>query len=157
VTSSASRLGALDHGGIALAYAVALLVTPITGLLAIGSVAFVIISDGRRRRRETASLWMAGVPLRLVRRAQTLEATIVLGSALVVGALIGYVTDSLALASLPQFLAGSGGLTVSHTVPIVPFACAVALFGVLLAAAVAVSTRLVMGGNRVRQDSGYAE
>jgi putative ABC transport system permease protein len=156
-TSTATRLDQLDHGGIALAYAVALIVTPIAGLLAIGSVAFVIISDGRRRRRETASLWMAGVPLRVVRRAHTLETTMILGSALVVGAVIGFVTDSLALSSLPQFVTGTGGLTISRSVPIVPFLCAVGIFGVLLAGAVEVSTRLVMGGRHTRQDSGFME
>jgi putative ABC transport system permease protein len=156
-TSASTRLGQLDHGGIALAYAVALIVTPIAGLLAIGSVAFVIISDGRRRRRETASLWMAGVPMRTVRRAHLLETTVILGAALVVGAVIGFVTDSLALSSLPQFVAGTGGLTISRSVPIVPFVCAVGVFGVLLAVAVEVSTRLVMGGRHTRQDSGFME
>ncbi len=157
VTSAAIRLGQLNHGGIALAYAVALIVTPIAGLLAIGSVAFVIISDGRRRRRETASLWMAGVPMRTVRRAHLLETTVILSAALVVGAVIGFVTDSLALSSLPQFVAGSGGLAISRSVPIVPFLCAVGMFGVLLAIAVEVSTRLVMGGRHTRQDSGFME
>jgi hypothetical protein len=156
-TSAATRLGQLNHGGIALAYAVALIVTPIAGLLAIGSVAFVIISDGRRRRRETASLWMAGVPLRTVRRAQLLETTVILGAALVVGAVIGFVTDSLALSSLPQFVAGTGGLTISRSVPIVPFLCAVGAFGILLGVAAEVSTRVVMGGRHTHQDSGFME
>ena len=156
-TSAATRLGQLDHGGIALAYAVALIVTPIAGLLAIGSVAFVIISDGRRRRRETASLWMAGVPMRVVRRAHLLETMVILGVALIVGAVIGFVTDSLALSSLPQFVAGTGGLTISRSVPIVPFVCAVGVFAVLLAIAVEVSTRLVMGGRHTRHDSGFME
>jgi hypothetical protein len=156
-SSAATRLGQLDHGGIALAYAVALIVTPIAGLLAIGSVAFVIISDGRRRRRETASLWMAGVPMRIVRRAHFLETTVILGVALIVGAVIGFITDSLALSSLPQFVAGTGGLTISRSVPIVPFVCAVGVFGVLLAVAVEVSTRLVMGGRHSHQDSGFME
>jgi hypothetical protein len=155
-TSAATRLGQLDHGGIALAYAVALIVTPIAGLLAIGSVAFVIITDGRRRRRERASLWMAGVPLRTVRHAQLLETTVTLGAALVVGAVIGFVTDSLALSSLPQFAAGTGGLAISRSVPLVPFLCAVGAFGVLLAVAVEVSTRVVMGGRR-SFDSGFME
>jgi hypothetical protein len=156
-TSAATRLGQLDHGGIALAYAVALIVTPIAGLLAIGSVAFVIISDGRRRRRETASLRMAGVPRRVVRRAHFLETTVILGAALVVGTVIGYVTESLALSSLPQFVAGTGGLAISRSVPIVPFFCAVGAFAALLAVAVEVSTRLVMGGRHVRQDGGFME
>jgi putative ABC transport system permease protein len=156
-TSAAKRLDELNHGGIALAYAVALVVTPIAALLAIGSVAFVIISDGRRRRRETLSLWMAGVPLRIVRRAYYLESTLILGVALVVGTVIGYVIDSLALSSLPQFVAGTGGLTISRSVPIVPFLCAAGIFGVLLAVAAEVSTRLVMGGRHSRQDSGFME
>ncbi|HEV7959338.1 MAG TPA: FtsX-like permease family protein, partial [Acidimicrobiales bacterium] len=56
ISSASARLGVLDHGGIALAYAVALIVSPIAALLAIGTVMFVLVSDGRRRRREFASL-----------------------------------------------------------------------------------------------------
>jgi hypothetical protein len=82
---------------------------------------------------------------------------VILGAALVVGAVIGYVTDSLALSSLPQFVAGTGGLTISRSVPIVPFVGAVAIFGALLAVAVEVSTRLVMGGRSARPDSGFME
>ena len=51
--------------------------------------------------------------MRAVRRAHLLETTVILGAALVVGAVIGFVTDSLALSSLPQFVAGTGGLTIS--------------------------------------------
>jgi hypothetical protein len=54
-------------------------------------------------------------------------------------------------------VAGTGGLTISRSVPIVPFVCAVGVFGVLLAVAVEVSTRLVMGGRHTRQDSGFME
>lgn len=95
--------------------------------------------------------------MRVVRRAHLLETMVILGVALIVGAVIGFVTDSLALSSLPQFVAGTGGLTISRSVPIVPFVCAVGVFAVLLAIAVEVSTRLVMGGRHTRHDSGFME
>jgi putative ABC transport system permease protein len=157
VASAATRLGVLDHGGIALAYAVALIVSPIAALLALGTVTFVIVSDGRRRRREFASLSMTGVPIRTVRRAYVLENALVLGVALVIGAIIGFVTGSLALSSLPQFVAGSGGFPISKAVPIDPVLCAVAILAILLAAAVELSTRLALHGSRSRQDTGSME
>ncbi len=156
-TTAAARLGVLDHGGIALAYAVALIVSPIAALLAVGTVTFVIVAEGRRRRRDFASLSMSGVPLRTVRRAYVTENGLVLGLALVVGAVIGYVSDSLALSSLPQFVGGSGGFPISRAAPIVPLVSAVALLGILLAAAVEISARLALHGSRTRQDTGTIE
>jgi hypothetical protein len=156
-TTAATRLGVLDHGGIALAYAVALIVSPIAALLAIGTVTFVIVSDGRRRRRDFASLSMTGVPLRTVRRAYVTENAVVLGIAMVLGAVIGFVSDTLALSSLPQFVSGTGGFPISRSAPIVPLVCAVAILAILLAAAVELSTRLAMRGSRARQDSGSIE
>ena len=147
----------LDHGGIALAYAVALIVSPIAALLAIGTVTFVIVTDGRRRRRDFASLSMTGVPLRTVRRAYVMENAVVLGIAMVLGAVIGFVSDTLALSSLPQFVSGTGGFPISRSAPIVPLVCAVAILAILLAAAVELSTRLAMRGSRARQDSGSIE
>lgn len=156
-TSVAARLGVLDHAGVALAYAVALVVTPIAALLAIGTVAFAIISDGRRRRREIASLSMAGVPMRTLRRAQALEGALVLGIALVVGTIIGLIADSLALSSLPQFVSGTSGVPISHSVPFVPFLCAVGAFGLLLALALELSTRLVLRNRASHHVGGLVE
>jgi putative ABC transport system permease protein len=157
VSTAAARLGVLDHGGIALAYAIALIVSPIAALLAVGTVTFVIVSDGRRRRRDFASLSMAGVPFRTVRRAYVLENAFVLGIAMLLGAVIGFVTDSLALSSLPQFVSGSGGFPISRAAPIAPLLCAVGILGLLLAAAVELSTRLAMRSSRSRLDSGSVE
>lgn len=157
VSTAAARLGVLDHGGIALAYAVALIVSPIAALLAIGAVTFVIASDGRRRRRDFASLTMTGVPLRIARRAYLLENALVLGLALVLGAVIGFVSDTLALSSLPQFVSGSGGFPISRAAPIVPLLCAVGILGVLLAGAVELSTRVAIRASRSRRDDGVIE
>jgi hypothetical protein len=156
-TTAAARVGVLDHGGIALAYAVALIVSPIAALLAIGTVTFVIVTDGRRRRRDFASLSMTGVPLRTVRRAYIVENAVVLGIALVLGAVIGFVSDTLALSSLPQFVSGSGGFPIARSAPMVPLLSAVGILALLLAAAVELSTRLAMRGSRSRQDSGSIE
>jgi hypothetical protein len=148
ITLASTRLGALDDSGIALAYALALIVSPIAALLAIGTVAFVIVSDGRSRRRELASLEVAGVPVRVVRRSLFLENVIVLGVALVVGAGIGFAADSLALSSLPEFASGTGGLPISTAVPIVPYICALGMLGLLLIFAAEMATRSVMHGAR---------
>ncbi|MGC2486532.1 MAG: FtsX-like permease family protein [Acidimicrobiales bacterium] len=157
ITTTASRLNVLNHAGVALAYAVALLVTPIAGVLAICTVAFIIITDGRRRRRERAALWMAGVPIREVRRAQTLESLVTLSTSLVLGTVIGLLVDELALAKLPQFVNGSGGLQISHSVPFGPFFGSVGLFAGLLVIAVAVSSRLVMHRAKSRHESEVLE
>lgn len=157
-TAQASSLrGVLDHSGLALAYTVALLVSPIAAVLAIGTAAFVIVVDGRRRRREFASLSISGVPSRVVRRALLLENAVVLGVALVVGAVVGFVTDSLALSSLPEFAGGTGGLPISKAVPITPFLGAVVILGLLLFCCVELTTRSVMRATRARRNDGSAE
>jgi putative ABC transport system permease protein len=157
ITTTASRLNVLNHAGVALAYAVSLLVTPIAGVLAICTVAFIIITDGRRRRRERAALWMAGVPIREVRRAQTLENAVALATSLVLGTAIGLLVDVLALPKLPQFVNGSGGLSISHAVPLGPFFGSVGLFAALLVIAVAISSRLVMHRSKSRHESEVLE
>ncbi len=151
---ASTRLGALDHGGIALAYTIALIVSPIAALLAIGTMTFVIVSDGRRRRSELASLSMTGVPARTVRRALLYENAVVLGIALIVGAIVGFVADSLALTSLPEFATGTGGVPISTAVPITPFLCAVGVLALLLAGAVELATRSILHGTRARRDRG---
>jgi putative ABC transport system permease protein len=153
-TFASNRLGVLDHGGVALAYAIALLVSPIAALLAIGTMTFVIVSDGRRRRSEITSLSRAGIPTRIVRRALLYENAIVLGIALVVGAVVGFVADSLALSSLPEFATGTGGVPLSTAVPIAPFLGAVGILALLLAGAVEVATRSILYGTRARRNDG---
>ena len=148
ITRASSRLGALDRSGLALAYAVALLVSPIAMLLAMATVVFIIVADGRGRRREIAALSIAGVPARAVRRSLALESAMVLGVALVVGSVVGYLADTLALASLPQFAAGTGGLAISRAVPVVPFACAIGVLALALALCVEITTRFVMRAAR---------
>ena len=153
-TLASTRLGVLDHGGIALAYTIALIVSPIAALLAIGTMTFVIVSEGRRRQGEIASLSMTGIPPRIVRRALLYENAVVLGIALVVGAIVGFVADSLALTSLPEFAAGTGGVPISTAVPITPFLCAVGVLALLLAGAVELATRSILRSARARRDSG---
>jgi hypothetical protein len=157
ITLASTRLGVLDHSGIALAYALALIVSPLAALLAIGTVAFVIAADGKTRRREIASLEVAGVPVGVVRRSLFLENLIVLGIALVIGAGIGFAAGSLALSSLPEFASGTGGLPISAAVPIFPYICALAILGFLLIVAAEMTTRSVMRGARSRRLGGRVE
>jgi ABC-type lipoprotein release transport system permease subunit len=153
-TLASTRLSQLNHGGVALAYEIALLVSPIAALLAIGTMTFVIVSDGRRRRNEIASLSMTGIPTRTLRRALLYENAVVLGVALVVGTIVGFVADSLALSSLPEFSAGSGGVPIATAVPITPFFCAVGALALLLAGAVELATRSILHGVRDRHGHG---
>jgi hypothetical protein len=157
IARASSLRGVLDHSGLALAYTVALLVSPIAAVLAIGTAAFVIVVDGRRRRREFASLSISSVPTRVVRRALLLENAVVLGVALVVGAVVGFLTDSLALSSLPEFAGGTGGLPISKAVPITPFLGAVVILGLLLYCCVEFTTRSVMRDTRARRNEGSTE
>jgi phosphotransferase system glucose/maltose/N-acetylglucosamine-specific IIC component len=93
----------------------------------------------------------------VVRRALLLENAVVLGVALVVGAVVGFVTDSLALSSLPEFAGGTGGLPISKAVPITPFLGAVLILGLLLFCCVELTTRSVMRATRARRNDGSAE
>lgn len=157
ISTVAARLGVLDHSGIALAYAVAMIVAPIAALLALGTVAFVVVADGRRRRREIAALSMTGVPAGIVRRAYVVENALALGLALVLGAAVGLASASLTLSTLPQFVNGTSGLLISRSVPLVPFLASVGILAILLALCVEASLRSVMRGTGSRFDSGSAE
>jgi putative ABC transport system permease protein len=156
-TSASHRLGVLDHAGVALAYAVAVIAAPIAALLALGTVAFSIVSDGRRRRRERAWLSMAGVSTRTIRRAEFLESTLALGIALLLGIAIGFAADSLALSSLPQFVKATRGIPISGSVPTVPFFVAAGVFAALVVLGVALSTRVTMRTGSPRRDRGWTQ
>jgi hypothetical protein len=79
---------------------------------------------------------------------------VVLGIALVVGALVGFLADSLALTSLPEFATGTGGVPISTAVPIIPFFCAVGALALLLGGAVELATRSILHGTRARHEGG---
>jgi hypothetical protein len=142
-THAAAARSLLDHGGLALAYDLALIVSPVAVLLALGTVGFGIVSEGRLRRREMTSLKLSGISTRVARRALLLENGVVLVTVLVVGGLIGFAAAALALPSLPEFADGTGGIPIAGAVPIGPVAAALGAFAVALAATVAVSTALV--------------
>jgi putative ABC transport system permease protein len=110
----------LDHSGTAFGYDLMLIVSPIVALLALGTIMFDIVSDRRRRRRDLASLRVAGVPGRVLHRSLLLEYLTVLVTALVVGAGVGFGALALALPSLPEFVSGTGLLPISTSVPVVP-------------------------------------
>jgi hypothetical protein len=94
----------------------------------------------------------AGVANTTIRRALLYENAIVSGVALVVGTIVGFVADSLAFRSLPEFANGTGGVPISTAVPIVPFFCAVGILAILLAGAVQVATRSTVHAARTRHE-----
>ncbi|HEV7959232.1 MAG TPA: hypothetical protein VGP11_07195, partial [Acidimicrobiales bacterium] len=97
-------------------------------------------------------LGVSGVPAKTVKRAHRLENAIVLGVAVILGAVIGTVSDLLAFGSLPEFVVGPGGVPISTSVPIVPVLGAVGILALLLALAVELSTRSVVRDSGLRRD-----
>jgi ABC-type lipoprotein release transport system permease subunit len=144
-TLAANRLGQLDKAGLAFAYDLSLLTAPIAALLALGLLIFLLVSDGPRRRQEMLILTTSGMPKRLVRRSLLIESGLVLAVALILGALIGVGADALALASLPQFAQGTGGLPIGNGVPIGPDIWAATALAVVL-----VVSTLVVNGFTIR-------
>src|SRR5579863_1282979 len=140
---ASARLGVLDHRGLALAYDLALIVSPIAALLALGAVVFTIGSEGRARRREIAALSTVGVPRAELGRALWLENGFVLVVALIIGGAIGLSADALAISSLPEFANGSGGVPVTTAVPFGALLLALAALAVALAVGAAIASRVV--------------
>jgi putative ABC transport system permease protein len=143
VTSAAAGRALLDHGGLALAYDLALIVSPVALLLALGTVGFAVVSEGRLRRRELASLRLSGVSERLARRALVIENGLVLTTVLVVGGAIGFAAAALALPSLPEFPSGTGGVPISLGVPAEPVTAALIVLALALGATSALSSTLM--------------
>lgn len=141
----------LDESGPALGYDLMLIVSPIAALLALGTIMFEIVSNGRRRRGDLASLRVAGLQRRVVRRSLLLENSAVLATALLVGAIVGFGALALALPSLPEFVSGSDLLPIPTTVPVGPVAeAALGLAFVFLVTATA-TTWLVLTRRRPRE------
>jgi putative ABC transport system permease protein len=144
-TTAAARAATLGHTGIASSYDLALVVTPIAALLAVGAVIFATSAEGRRRRGEITSLANARIRRSTIGRSLVLENALILAVALVIGGAIGFGADQLALPSLPQFLAGSRGFPVLHAIPVgTLFAALGAFAGVLALGAVGMSW-LILG------------
>ncbi|HLX77370.1 MAG TPA: FtsX-like permease family protein, partial [Acidimicrobiales bacterium] len=143
ISSTASRLNALNHRGLALAYDLALIVTPIAALLALGIVIFAIGSEAGTKRREIAALSAAGVDRRSLGRAVWLENGLVLVVAVVLGSAIGFAADAIAIPSLPLFTNGSGGLPLTTGLPLGTMLLTVAALIVALGTSVAATSHLV--------------
>jgi hypothetical protein len=143
VTRAAASRSLLDRGGLALAYDLALIISPVALLLALGTVGFAVVSEGRHRRRELASLRLSGVSDSVARRALLIENGLVLATVLVVGGAIGFAAAALALPSLPEFPNGTAGVPISFAVPVGPVIVALAVVALALGATVALSSALV--------------
>jgi putative ABC transport system permease protein len=143
-TSAASRATVLGRAGIASSYDLALVVTPIAALLAVGAVIFAASAEGRRRRGEITSLANARIKRSTIGRSLVLENALILTVALVIGGAIGFGADQLALPSLPQFIAGSRGFPVLHAIPVGTLFAALGAFAGVLALGAIVMSRLIL-------------
>ncbi len=141
---ASQRLAALDHTGLALAYDLSLIATPIAVVLAVGAVVFAIAAEGRRRRHHIASLGAVGLPRSVIRRSLMLENTTLLIAALVVGGAIGFAADALVLSSLPEFSGGTNGLPLDTGLPYVALLIAFAILAAVLVVAAATASRLIV-------------
>jgi hypothetical protein len=152
VTRRASALRArLDHSATALGYDLMLIVSPIAALLALGTIMFDIVSDGRRRRGELTALRVAGLSGRIVRRSLLLENLAVLATALIVGVGVGFGALALALPSLPEFVAGTGLLPIPTSVPVLPIAEAAVCLAFVFSAMAGSTTWLVLTERRAQE------
>lgn len=150
-TFASDRLGVLDHSGLSLVYDLVLIVSPVAALLAIGTVAFLIVTEGRRRRYEITSLELVGVPEKTVRRSLLIENAVVLAIALIVGAGVGFAAESLALGSLPEFVNGTAGIPVSTSVPLLSYFVTLLLLAITLGITAFATTRSVIREARRRR------
>ena len=139
-----TNLSDLNHAGLALAYDLALIVTPIAALLAIGAIVFALAAEGRRRRHEITSLATVGVTRREIRRAFLAESVTVLFGALVVGGAIGFAADALTLSSLPESNGGNGGLALLTGTPVAYLFAALGGLAVALVLAASITSRLII-------------
>jgi putative ABC transport system permease protein len=122
VHRAGSLQASLDKGPLGLAYSLVLASAPVASVLAVGATGFVMLASRRRRRSELGGLADAGVPTTVLRRSVFYETATVLGVALILGGAVGVVASRLALASLPQFVNGSGGVPISHHLQTAPLA-----------------------------------
>jgi hypothetical protein len=143
----------LDHSATALGYDLMLIVSAIAALLALGTIMFEIVSNGRRRRRDLASLRAAGLRVRIVRRSLLLENLAVLATALIVGAGVGFGALALALPSLPEFVSGTDLLPVPTSVPVVPVVEAGLCLAVVFCLTAGSTTWLVVANPRPQEES----
>ncbi len=143
VTRASMSRSLLDKGGLALAYDLALIISPVALLLALGTMGYAVVAEGRQRRRELASLRLSGVSEGLARRALMIENGLVLTTVLMVGGAIGFAAAALALPSLPEFPGGTAGVPISSAVPIGPVVVALAVLALAHGATVALSSALV--------------
>lgn len=142
---SASRLRSrFDRSGPALGYDLMLIISPLAAVLALGTIMFGIVADGRRRRGDLRALRVAGIAARTVRRSLLLENLAVLATALIVGLGVGLGALALALPSLPQFVSGSDLLPIPTSVPLLPVAETALGLAVVFAVTAASTARLVL-------------
>lgn len=153
-TQRAARLASREsRGPLALAYTFVLFAAPVAAALAAGAAAFALVSSSRRRREEMAALAVVGVTRRTVLASVLAETGLVLATTLAVGCAVGVGASDLALASLPEFAAGTSGVPIDHSAAWVAVVAVVGAFAALFAITSAVVTYLVLA-RRGREDEG---
>jgi putative ABC transport system permease protein len=145
-TSAADKASALGTTPLALAYTFGLYAAMVAAVLATGSTAFGILAAGKRRLSDLRDLRAAGVRRQVVIRSALLENGLVLAIALAIGGIVGVIASQLALASLPEFSNGTGGVPISHAIQVLPLAALLAALALLFAATALITTWLTFPG-----------
>lgn len=139
VRSSAARLATADRGPAALGYTLVLYDAVAALMLALGVAGAVLASSSRRRRREARHLSIAGIPRPAIGRSVWYETAVVFGTTFAIGAAVGVTVSRLAVNSLPQFTTSTGGIPLSHSLPL-PVVLSVLAVVLLLLVAVTMLT-----------------
>ena len=149
----AERLSAYEREGPSLALILYLGTAGAAALLAVGAVGVSAYIGARRRRQELASLRLAGVSSRALRRSIALEYAAVIGTLLVAGAGAGALSVWLALPEVPIFTdPPTDGLSRFGTEPV----WAATLLAVTVAGLAAVVVLIVRGLTRGGDEEGMA-
>ncbi len=138
-------LARLNAGGLALAFEFFLFAAGAAALLAVGAAVFSIFMAARRRAFELAVLRASGIPGSTLLRSLLGEQFLVLGPGVVLGAVAGIVGAVIALPSVPEFPAITGGPPPQFPLPGLPIAALLISLVVLLAVSATLASLGTMG------------
>ena len=115
--SVTERQAASVHGSVNLAYTLFLIAGLTAAALAIGTTAFALAAGARRRGAELAAMLAIGIPGVSLRRSSEAEQALALGIGLLFGAAAGLGAATVALRSIPEFVALGPGPPLEVALP----------------------------------------
>ncbi len=137
----AGHVGSLSTTGVSLAYVLFLVAAVAAVVLALGTTAFSLAMEGRRRAAELAAMRTIGIPVGVLRRSIALEQALTLVTGMVLGVAAGVGACLVALRSLPEFATTAAGPPLHLGIPVAPLALIVIATSLALLAIVAVGSR----------------